>query len=598
MNAHPPNFSSPSFLDRRSTVFIFSTSIESILLLKCFNTFESSASRFSQRLAFENPDRTAARLATTGLKRDALSQIPVVVYKPGLDTPTTDYPICLGEFVEGEKVRILPKCNHAMVETARDRPTASRRYNVVLSQKVAKRPRRTRKTKDQCSGVNEHDMNNIGAALAKTVEVENDGGNQLNVSDMGDDLGDEPIDMGDEPTHIGDDLGHEPTDMGDYEDQPADTTETVNEDLTGPFPREPYDPSILKKKRSNSSIVDVAVAANEDLKKFGCTLFEIQHVDSSPTAILLLHCHLKRNACLQTANTNTPAAYAHYLKPQTMIAAMSSSIRNPNNHHHRFIVFIFQCNDVVKYCLCFNTFESSASRCSQRLAFENSDRTAARLATTGLKRDALSQISMVVYKPGLDTPTTDCPICLGEFVEGEKVRNLPKCNHAMVETARDRPIASRRRNVVLSQKVAKRPRCTRKTKDQGSGVNEHDMNNIGAALAKTVEVENDGDNQLNVSDVGDDLGDEPIDMGDEPTDMGDYEDQPTDTTETVNEDLTGPFPGEPYDPSILKTAPTQDMLRNAMKKVTRVLEGQQSTEEHTPSENLVYTRRRKHGATS
>ncbi|CAL5419201.1 unnamed protein product [Camellia sinensis] len=51
-------------------------------------------------------------MATTGLKRDALSQIPVVVYKPGLDTPTTDYPICLGEFVEGEKVRILPKCNH------------------------------------------------------------------------------------------------------------------------------------------------------------------------------------------------------------------------------------------------------------------------------------------------------------------------------------------------------------------------------------------------------------------------------------------------------------------------------------------------------
>ncbi|GMP39520.1 hypothetical protein CsSME_00010320 [Camellia sinensis var. sinensis] len=88
-----------------------------------------------------------------------------------------------------------------MVETARDRPTASRRRNVVLSQKVAKRPRRTHKIKDQVSGVNEHDMNDIGDALAKTVEVKNDGGNQLNLSDMGDDLGDEPINMGDEPTH-------------------------------------------------------------------------------------------------------------------------------------------------------------------------------------------------------------------------------------------------------------------------------------------------------------------------------------------------------------------------------------------------------------
>lgn len=133
-----------------------------------------------------------------------------------------------------------------MVETTRDRPTASRRRNVILSQKVAKRPRRTRKTKDQGSGVNEHDMNDVGAALAKTVEVENDGGNQFNVSDMGDDFGDEPIDMGDEPTDMGDDPGDEPTDMGDYEDQPADRTEKVNEDLTGPFPGGPYDPSILK----------------------------------------------------------------------------------------------------------------------------------------------------------------------------------------------------------------------------------------------------------------------------------------------------------------------------------------------------------------
>ncbi|CAL5445256.1 unnamed protein product [Camellia sinensis] len=60
---------------------------------------------------------------------------------------------------------------------------------------------------------------------------------------------------------------------------------------------------VKSEKHSNSSIAAVAVAPNEDLKKLGCTLFEIQHVDSSPTAILLLHCHLKRNACLQTANT-------------------------------------------------------------------------------------------------------------------------------------------------------------------------------------------------------------------------------------------------------------------------------------------------------
>ncbi|KAL8516446.1 hypothetical protein ACS0TY_014922 [Phlomoides rotata] len=39
-------------------------------------------------------------------------QIPVAVYKPGLDIPGSDCPICLGEFVQGEDVGIFPKCNH------------------------------------------------------------------------------------------------------------------------------------------------------------------------------------------------------------------------------------------------------------------------------------------------------------------------------------------------------------------------------------------------------------------------------------------------------------------------------------------------------
>ncbi|KAL6978995.1 RING-H2 finger protein atl72, partial [Sarracenia purpurea var. burkii] len=66
-----------------------------------------------QRFAFDDdPDRAAARLASTGLKKDALSQIPVAAYKSGLGIPATDCPICLGEFAVGEKVRILPKCNH------------------------------------------------------------------------------------------------------------------------------------------------------------------------------------------------------------------------------------------------------------------------------------------------------------------------------------------------------------------------------------------------------------------------------------------------------------------------------------------------------
>ncbi|OVA17278.1 zinc finger protein [Macleaya cordata] len=59
---------------------------------------------------FENPNEAAAR---TGLKKRALRQIPVAVYGSGaLNLPATDCPICLGEFMDGEKVRVLPKCNH------------------------------------------------------------------------------------------------------------------------------------------------------------------------------------------------------------------------------------------------------------------------------------------------------------------------------------------------------------------------------------------------------------------------------------------------------------------------------------------------------
>jgi E3 ubiquitin-protein ligase ATL10/75/76/77/78 len=47
-----------------------------------------------------------------GHKKGGLTKIPVVVYGSGLNLPATDCPICLGEFWEGEKVRILPQCNH------------------------------------------------------------------------------------------------------------------------------------------------------------------------------------------------------------------------------------------------------------------------------------------------------------------------------------------------------------------------------------------------------------------------------------------------------------------------------------------------------
>ncbi|XP_011013335.1 PREDICTED: RING-H2 finger protein ATL74-like [Populus euphratica] len=77
------------------------------------NSIVRCALRCSRRFAFETPDQTAARLAATGLTRSALRQIPVIIYGvSGMHIIATDCAICLVEFTDGEKVRVLPKCSH------------------------------------------------------------------------------------------------------------------------------------------------------------------------------------------------------------------------------------------------------------------------------------------------------------------------------------------------------------------------------------------------------------------------------------------------------------------------------------------------------
>jgi len=80
------------------------------------NSIARCATRNGYRIGFETPQQAASRLAAatnTELKKSALGQIPVVPYKSGLNIQvSTDCPICLGEFSEGEKVRVLPQCSH------------------------------------------------------------------------------------------------------------------------------------------------------------------------------------------------------------------------------------------------------------------------------------------------------------------------------------------------------------------------------------------------------------------------------------------------------------------------------------------------------
>ncbi|XP_071711841.1 RING-H2 finger protein ATL74-like [Rutidosis leptorrhynchoides] len=76
-----------------------------------------------------------------------------------------------------------------------------------------------------------------------------------------------------------------------------------------------------------------------------------------------------------------------------------------------------------------NSIVRCALRCRRRLVFDGGDGTGGVMVIAGVKEKVLKQIPVVVYGTGVEIPASECPICLGEFMDGEKVRILPQCNH-------------------------------------------------------------------------------------------------------------------------------------------------------------------------
>ncbi|CAA7033362.1 unnamed protein product [Microthlaspi erraticum] len=57
---------------------------------------------------------TPAEGERSGLKKRELKRFPVAEYgRSGVEIAATECAICLGEFAEGERVRVLPACNHS-----------------------------------------------------------------------------------------------------------------------------------------------------------------------------------------------------------------------------------------------------------------------------------------------------------------------------------------------------------------------------------------------------------------------------------------------------------------------------------------------------
>lgn len=107
------SFSSRADFDT-NMVIILAALLCALVCALGINSIVRCALRYGRRFPFETPEDTAARLASTGLKKSALQRIPIAVYGAAeVNIPVTDCPICLGEFGEGDEVRVLPKCHHS-----------------------------------------------------------------------------------------------------------------------------------------------------------------------------------------------------------------------------------------------------------------------------------------------------------------------------------------------------------------------------------------------------------------------------------------------------------------------------------------------------
>lgn len=95
-----------------NVVMVLSVLLCALICSLGLNSIIRCALRCSSIVASESPN--SSRSANTGVKKKALKTFPTVSYSPDLNLPglETECVICLSDFTAGERVRLLPKCNH------------------------------------------------------------------------------------------------------------------------------------------------------------------------------------------------------------------------------------------------------------------------------------------------------------------------------------------------------------------------------------------------------------------------------------------------------------------------------------------------------
>lgn len=117
------------------------------------------------------------------------------------------------------------------------------------------------------------------------------------------------------------------------------------------------------------------------------------------------------------------------------------SYLNDSNFDTNMIVILAVLLCALLSVLGLNSVVRCALRCSRRSLVHESTEESRVVAAKGIKKKTLRQIPVVVYGR-LNFPASECPICLEEFVDGEKIRVLPKCYHGFHVTCIDKWLLS------------------------------------------------------------------------------------------------------------------------------------------------------------
>ncbi|XP_071710612.1 RING-H2 finger protein ATL78-like [Rutidosis leptorrhynchoides] len=146
-----------------------------------------------------------------------------------------------------------------------------------------------------------------------------------------------------------------------------------------------------------------------------------------PTMLDLNHLYSRKLLLINTFSSS-----------QQQLAPPPSTLNTSHNNFDSNVVMVLSVLLCAIVCsLGLNSIIRCALRCTSFVGSEFSssqdhNTMSARLAANrGIKKKVLKSFQTVRYWEGLELPGLgkECVICLGEFLTGERVKIMPKCNH-------------------------------------------------------------------------------------------------------------------------------------------------------------------------